>query len=102
MPYAHIRKRIPRNLDRRVKYTTADKERVVALFKSGFPQRAIARETGISRRMVSFILFPDRLARQKELYKERRKDGRYYYKDTWAKTMKEHRHYKESIKNELV
>src|SRR3990167_7028675 len=102
MPYAHIRKKIPRKLDRRVKITDTQRENIKTMYFFGrLYQREIARQTGVSRRMVSFILFPEREARCKEQHKERRKDGRYYNPKTWPSVMKEHRYYKESIKEKL-
>lgn len=104
MPYAHRKKRIPRSLDRRVKIDDEKRARVSVLYRrEGMAQRAIARELGISRRMVSFILFPEKEEACKRQYRERRKDGRYYYgKEKWRKTMREHRHYKEAIKDKLI
>lgn len=103
MPYAHRRKKIPRELDRRVKISETTRENIKTMyFFERLAQREIARQTGVSRRMVSFIIFPEREARCKEQYKERRKDGRYYNPKTWPETMKEHRHYKQSIKENLT
>ncbi|NOX14941.1 MAG: hypothetical protein GXP61_02755 [Epsilonproteobacteria bacterium] len=70
------------------------------MYKNGTAQRAIARKTGISRRYVSFILFPEKEKLCKEQFKQRRKDGRYYPGGKeWAKTMREHRKYKYLILN---
>ena len=106
MPYkfATDKKKIPRDLDRRVKLTEDDKQNVRDLFRSGkYSQRAISRDTGISRRMISFILDPKKLEICQAQFKERQKDGRYKYsKDDWAKKMREHRHYKQSIKSKLI
>lgn len=33
----------------------------------------------MSRRMIQFILYPERLEHAKKLFKERQKDGRYRY-----------------------
>ena len=46
--------------DRRCKWTQEDKEDVKYLFSLGLSQREISRRTGISRRLISFILFPER------------------------------------------
>ena len=89
--------KLPREYDRRCKYSDAQKQEVKDMYKAGMAQRAIARKTGISRRMVSFILFPERLKLCNQQYKERRKDGRYYNKDAWRETMREHRQYKRKI-----
>jgi len=104
MPYAHLKKKIPRHLDRRVKYKQKEKDNVIKLFKiNKLAQREIARQTGISRRMISFILFPDRLKTCNKQFKERRKDGRYKYSNKdWARIQREHRYYKQSIKNQLI
>ncbi len=103
MPYAHIKKKIPINLDRRVKYSEAKKQEVKTLFKiERLSQREISRRTGISRRMVCFILFPDKLLVVRKQYKERRKDGRYYSREKHRLTMRKHRNYKQSIKDKLV
>jgi len=104
MPYAHRKKKIPRELDRRVKYTEEDKEKVKTMYRfERLSQRAISRDTGISRRMVSFILFPEKYEVARKQFKERRKDGRYFYgKKWWRETMKEHRRYKQGIKEKLI
>lgn len=99
MPYKVQKKGVllPRDKDRRVKYTEADKQQVRDLHASGMPQRAIARETGMSRRLVSFVLFPERHEVVKRQYSERRKDGRYYDKDTHREATKNHRRYKHKV-----
>ena len=103
MPYAHRKKKIPRELDRRVKITEMQHENIKTMyFFERLAQREIARQTRVSRRMVSFILFPEREIICKQQHKERRKDGRYYNPKTWPKVMKEHRHYKQSIKEKLI
>lgn len=95
---------IPREYDRRVKYTEEQREEVRRMHKVyGLAQREIERRTGISRRMISFILFPERLAVVKAQYKERRKDGRYYPpKEKWRETMRKHRHYKKELHNKGI
>lgn len=104
MPYTHEKKLIPRHLDRRVKVSEDMRERIKVMYKfERLAQREIARKTKVSRRMISFILFPERLERAKEQFKERRKDGRYYpKKEVWREIMREHRHYKQSIKDKLI
>lgn len=67
-------------------------------------QRKTASKFGISRKMVVFIWYPEKLKRAKELYKIRRLDGRYYKKDLHTKQMKKHRRrkyklYKEGLIN---
>jgi hypothetical protein len=99
MPYSHAKMKMPRQYDRRVKYTEADKEKVRRMYHVyHVPKRAIARETGMNRTNVDFILFPEKLARAKAMYKERRKDGRYYDRAKHTKAIREHGRYKQKLK----
>lgn len=81
MPNLFDKVKLPYGHDSRIKYSVEDKQLVKDLHLSGVSQRAISRETGISRRMISFILFPERLELSRQQFKERRKDGRYYDKE---------------------
>jgi transposase len=96
MPYKHEKKKIPKPLDRRVKYSEADFTKVRDMYEAGQSQRAIARATGMSRRMISFVLFPEKYKHAKDLYQERRKDGRYL---TATKTQKQCGHIADTNKN---
>lgn len=89
--------RVPKGQDRRVKLTNEDREKVRALHKQGMSQRAIARYVGCSRRLVVFIIYPERYAHAKALYKERRKDGRYYDRNKHTEAMRKHRKHKKDI-----
>ncbi len=110
MPYAfqYQKKKLPRNLDRRVKLSEEDKEQIRYLHKQGTPLRQIARQYAhkCTRRAIQFMLFPERYAVQKANAKKRRaikgNTLQEYGKEAWAKTMREHRRYKQSIKNKLI
>lgn len=105
MPYAFDthHKKLPRTLDRRVKITDEYKEQVKWLHKQGVAQRQISRDMGISRRMISFIIYPERYIANAKQFAKRRKDGRYYPgKKKWASIMREHRNYKQSLKDKLL
>lgn len=108
MPYAHSKKGvlIPRSLDRRVRVTETLRLQIKNLyFFERLSQRAIARETGLSRRTVNYTLFPDQYALLRQAFKERRKDGRYRpERKAWADTAREHRHYKQklALQNKLI
>ena len=100
MPYAHRKKRIPRKYDRRIKLTDEHKKTIRELWHKGVPIRQIAREfEGIcSRRMIQFVIFPDRAEKARQGFKERKAEGRYKpTKEEWAKTQREHRRYKQSL-----
>jgi hypothetical protein len=107
-----MKNKIPRYLDRRVRITPKIKAKIIKLSQEWpmennphhkpWSMHQIEKKTGVSRRSIQFILFPEREARVKAQFKERRKDGRYYNAETWAKTMAEHRAYKKSIKDKLI
>ena len=100
MPYKFETEKVklPSGKDRRLKITDTQREEIIKLFSSGLcSQRALARDFNVSRKLISFILFPEKETVCKEQYKERRKDGRYYDKEKNTKAMKEHRRYKQNI-----
>jgi len=80
MPYWFERKKIklPAGEDRRVKVSEEEKERIKDLYKAGWSIRKIAREYAgkCSRRLIQFILYPDRAKRQVILRRRRVKEGR--------------------------
>lgn len=90
--------------DKRVKLTDEQKENIKSDYKTGlFSQRTLASKYNVSRRTITFILDPEKLKRQKELFKERQKDGRYYDKDKQREYMQKHRkHKKELYKKDLL
>jgi len=90
-------------IDKRVKLTDDDHARILSLHRAGTATREIARQfEGIcSRRMIQFIIDPAKLARQKEYYKERRKDGRYYSTDKQREAIRKHRAHLREIHPEL-
>lgn len=65
--------------------------------KGVLSQRVTARKYGVSRRSVVFIWYPERLVHAKELYKERRLDGRYYNKEKQRKAMQNLRRRKQKL-----
>lgn len=83
--------------DRRIKLTDEDKERIKKL-GGELSQRALARMFDVSRQTIRFILFPDKLARNKELRKARGGWRLYYDREKNAETIKEHRRYKQKLK----
>lgn len=99
MPYISSKIRLPQELDRRRKLTEEQKEEIRHKYNTGlYSQRQLAAEYGVSRRLIVFIIHPDRYERNKELLKERKKDGRYQpTKEEWAKTVREHRRYKQTL-----
>ena len=104
MPYKHEKKQ-PFNLteseDARCKYSKEDKDDAKFLSELGLSQRAISRITGMSRRLISFILDPQKEVISKAQFKERRKDNRYYDKEKHRVAIKATRLKKHKILKEV-
>lgn len=95
-------KKIPSLLDKRRKIQENEHKDIRKRNKEGEAIRAIARSYGVDKRLIQFIVCPERKERSKELYKERRKDGRYYLKEKATLAIRKHRRYKQSIADKLV
>jgi len=104
MPYAHIKKKIPPNLDRRIKLTEQQKKDIKEMRnETGASYQSIADRYDVSKRLIQFICNPDKYEKAKKQFKDRRLDGRYKpSKEAWRDTMREHRRYKQSIKDHLI
>lgn len=99
MPYISQKLKLSREQDRRVKLSDDQREEIRKKYETGlYSTRALAREYNVSRRTIQFTCHPERYERAREQFKERRADGRYKpTAEEWAKTMKEHRHYKQRL-----
>lgn len=84
-------------LDRRIKMLPCQKEMVVVLHQRGATINGIARMYGVSKRLIQFILFPERKQRNIEARRERGGSKIYYKKNYHTEKMREHRHYKNKI-----
>ena len=105
MPYNHINLLIPETKDKRVKLTKSQKHDIVLEYNQGSTsQRKLALKYNVSRRLIQFILDPEKEKRNKEQFAARQKDGRYYDKNTHKKQMKAHRKHKQQLylNNELI
>lgn len=97
MPYKSAK--IPINnelLDRRVKLLQADKEEVRKLHKQGYSMRKLAIEFKVSRRLIAFIIYPERLKAERER-DGKKKWRRYYTKEKHRNYMKRHSRYKQEL-----
>jgi hypothetical protein len=101
MPYKSEKKGllIPKELDRRCKLTEEDKENIREMYYNGCFIREIARHyEGIcSRRLIQFVLFPERAEKVKQQYKERGGSVLYYDRKRHNKAMREHRRHKYNL-----
>lgn len=98
MPYKFEtdKRKIPREKDKRIKLTNDERKEIKILYGQ-ISQRKLAKMFGVSRRLVIFIGCPEKARRAKELYKERRKDGRYYHREKHREQVKKYRKHKKSI-----
>lgn len=97
-----IRQHGTEKLDRRVKLTSKDKERIHrdyhALPEGNRPAiSSIAASYNVHRRTIEFILFPEREKRNKEHASIRQKEHRYYNRERGRTNMQEYRDYKRSL-----
>jgi hypothetical protein len=84
--------------DKRVKLTEEQREEIRELYKlPDYSQRRLAGQFGVSRRLIQFIVDPEKQEAAKQGYAERRKDGRYYDKDKHNEAMRGHRHRKHKL-----
>jgi hypothetical protein len=90
-------------LDRRTKLLPCQKERMLYLGSLGYSQRKLASIFNVSRRLVTFILDPQK--KVKDLSNRRDRGGSMaYYKggSEWAATIREHRQYKHKILKDII
>jgi hypothetical protein len=101
MPYKSEKLKMPRQYDARVKLTDKDRREIIDLHKSGWPIRKIARHFigQASRRLIMFIIYPERqaanLKRRRELLAIN--PQRYYNREKHNQAMKKHRHRKQKL-----
>lgn len=85
-------------IDRRVKLLPCQKEMVVYYYNKGFSQRKIAKMFNVSRRLIVFIIYPDRLIKNYEARLDNGGSAQYYKGGKeWATTVRTHRQYKKSL-----
>jgi hypothetical protein len=86
------------SFDRRVKLTADDKELIRKIRKEeNLSQRELARKFNVSRRLIQYILDPEKLEENKRLREERGGSKQYYDKEKHREYMKDHRRYKQDL-----
>ena len=102
MPYKHDEMKIPNRYKRSAKLSPDDKEeiRYRYLKVGGVSQRELAKEYNVSRRLIIFCIYPERL---KANYAKRVESGgskQYYNKEYNTTKVRECRQYKQKLKLE--
>lgn len=85
--------------DRRRKLTEDQKAYIRWLREEeGLSQRQLAAMFGVSRRLITFVLDPEKEKQNKALQKQYRLEGRYKYtKEQWAEVQRDYRRYKQQL-----
>lgn len=84
--------------DKRVKLTDEERESIREEYETGLvSQRDLAKKYNVSRRLIQFILSPEKLDIAKQQFAERQKDGRYYDREKHNEYMKSHREHKKEL-----
>jgi len=96
MPAIADRCRTGKQYDKRVKLSQEQREEI-HLNIEGLSQRALATKYKVSRRLIGFILFPEKAKRNLELRALRGGSKIYYDKDSHTKAMNAHRAYKKEL-----
>ena len=97
MPYKSEKIKLPQTKDRRRKLTDEQKEEIRLIYAEGkIGTRPLAKQFGVSRSLIQIIINPDRAEAIKQRNREHWRDYR-PNKEEWAKTIKEHRRYKQEL-----
>ena len=102
MPYKFEtdKKKLPKELDRRIKLTNEDREEIIKLISSWLSDSEIGSMFWVNRKTIYFIRKPEQLIKNKQDYKTRRLDWRYYNKEKNNEFIQSTRLYKkENIKS---
>lgn len=85
--------------DRRKKLSDKDKEDIRKMYKQGESIHAIARafEGICSRRMIQFVIYPERDARLKAIRSKEKGHLKYYDKDKHREAIKQWRRHKKQL-----
>ena len=84
--------------DRRVRLTAAQKQEVRERYKGGAGIRELARMYDVSRRLVQFVLFPERLEAALLAREIHGGSKSYYKRRRHTEAMRRHRAHKKEVK----
>lgn len=92
--------KIPVERKRNIKLSLKDREEIAKLYTTGnYSQQDLADMFGVSKRLIYLYvdITGERLKKEKDLFKQRQKDGRYYHKDKQRIYVRNHRKYKREL-----
>jgi hypothetical protein len=97
--------KLPEELDRRRKIPTSEHSYIRERHKNGEGIRELARFYNVDKRLIQFIVYPERYALNKKYYKDREQAKKTYSRvkgEEWARTQREHRRYKVKALKEFI
>lgn len=97
MPAYYDNVNVGKKYDRRIRVSEEDIKIMHELRAKGISIHEISRRMGVSKRTVQFRLFPERYQLNQERAKANKAWLRYYDRDKWRETQREHRAYKKSL-----
>ena len=98
MPYKCEKIKLSETQDRRTKLTAAQREEIAEKYATGnYSQRQLARDYSVSRRLITFIIDPEKKRRDLENRAARGGSKQYYNREKHRETMKAHRRYKHGL-----
>ena len=84
-------------LSKRSKLIPCQRERITQLFEQGASMTSLAKMFHVNRRLIQFVLFPERLEACKQKRKERGGSKIYYKREKHNESMKRHRKHKQEL-----
>jgi hypothetical protein len=88
-------------LKKSAKLLDCQRERIVSLHSEGFSITGLGKLFKVNKRLIQFILFPERQKRNLELREQRGGSKIYYKKEKHTVAIREHRNYKKQLFNKL-
>lgn len=93
MPYWFEKKRIPVGQDKRVKLTDEHRAEIKLYRSTGWSMRKLARHFEVDRRLIQFVIYPER----QEKAREKRDWRNFYTKEKQAAYMRKFRQHQKDI-----
>lgn len=93
-----------KSLDKRVKLNDDQRKAIKEEYEKGDTSyNKLAKKYGVSKRLVQFIVCPEKKLIAQKQFSDRQKDGRYYDKEKHKEYVKKHRNYKKELyENHLI
>ncbi len=89
-------------LDRRTKLLPCQKEMVLYWHELGLSSRKLSALFHVSRRLIQFIVDPEKHKENLQAREERGGSGQYYNRKEHATAMRKHRKHKDDIYHKLI